>query len=217
MASFVVNALKVNFESVLSMEDAGMKNQDAPQTGEGSKKSGDKATVEPKKEKVVKKKKIVVLSSAAPAKMRSETSSNDYKRPLVVLGTVKTGGSDKEETEETKPKLVKPKPAVEEKVVSKELPLVVRTESEQSALQSTAYGSGMEDFDVVSELNSVKRVITSLESTVNMMRDDQTYMKYDSQIFRRAFYKKMDEVVTSVNTSQTALETNLIRQFTESQ
>ncbi|KZV17687.1 hypothetical protein F511_20636 [Dorcoceras hygrometricum] len=31
------------------------------------------------------------------------------------------------------------------------------------------------------------------------------------------FYKKMDEVVTSVNTSQTALETNLVRQFTESQ
>ncbi|KZV54041.1 hypothetical protein F511_17429 [Dorcoceras hygrometricum] len=52
---------------------------------------------------------------------------------------------------------------------------------------------------------------------VNMMRDDQTYMKYDSKIFRQAFYKKMDEVVISLKTTHTALETNLVRQFAESQ
>ncbi|KZV32619.1 hypothetical protein F511_17045 [Dorcoceras hygrometricum] len=61
------------------------------------------------------------------------------------------------------------------------------------------------------------KVVESLESKVDMVRDDQTYMKHEFNIFRRAFYKKMDEVVTSVNTSQTALETNLVRQFTESQ
>ncbi|KZV46875.1 hypothetical protein F511_21101 [Dorcoceras hygrometricum] len=56
----------------------------------------------------------------------------------------------------------------------------------------------------------------TMESMVNMMRDDQTYMKYNSKIFGQAFYKNMDEVVTSVNTSQTALETNLVNQFEES-
>ncbi|KZV46227.1 muscle M-line assembly protein unc-89 [Dorcoceras hygrometricum] len=78
-----------------------------------------------------------------------------------------------------------------------------------------ADSSPSKDFDAVSELKSVKRVVISLESTVNMMRDDQTYLKYDSQLFRRDFYKKMNEVVTSVNTSQTVLETNLVRQFIE--
>ncbi|KZV28587.1 hypothetical protein F511_38805 [Dorcoceras hygrometricum] len=63
----------------------------------------------------------------------------------------------------------------------------------------------------------VKRVVEALDSTVNMMRDNQTYMKHVSQIFRREFYNKMNEVVTSVNTSQTVLEINLVRQFTESQ
>ncbi|KZV35877.1 hypothetical protein F511_16328 [Dorcoceras hygrometricum] len=49
---------------------------------------------------------------------------------------------------------------------------------------------------------AIVHVVTSLESTVNMMRDDQTYMKYDAN---KEFHKKMDEVVSSVNTSQTAL------------
>ncbi|KZV31967.1 hypothetical protein F511_39006 [Dorcoceras hygrometricum] len=47
--------------------------------------------------------------------------------------------------------------------------------------------------------------------------NNQTYMRHDSDIFRRAFYRKMDEVVTSVITSQTALETSIVHQFTESQ
>ncbi|KZV42421.1 hypothetical protein F511_12647 [Dorcoceras hygrometricum] len=83
--------------------------------------------------------------------------------------------------------------------------------------QPVNFSSPQEDFDVVSELKTVKRVVESLESKVDMVRDDQTYMKHDSDIFRRSFYNKMDEVVTSINTSHTALETNLVRQFTESQ
>ncbi|KZV29341.1 hypothetical protein F511_18492 [Dorcoceras hygrometricum] len=87
----------------------------------------------------------------------------------------------------------------------------------QAGPQPVNFSSPKEDFDVVAELKLVKRVVTSLESTVNMMRDDQTYMKYDSNIFRRAFYKKMDEVVTSVSASQTVLGTDFVRQFTEIQ
>ncbi|KZV35280.1 hypothetical protein F511_21296 [Dorcoceras hygrometricum] len=38
-----------------------------------------------------------------------------------------------------------------------------------------------------------------------------------NELKERAFYKKMDEVVANVNSSQTALETSLVRQFTEHQ
>ncbi|KZV56191.1 hypothetical protein F511_23788 [Dorcoceras hygrometricum] len=61
------------------------------------------------------------------------------------------------------------------------------------------FSSPQEDFYAVSELKSMKSFVTSLEPTVNMMMDDHMYMKYDSQIFRRAFYNNMDEVVTSIN------------------
>ncbi|KZV16814.1 hypothetical protein F511_18607 [Dorcoceras hygrometricum] len=87
----------------------------------------------------------------------------------------------------------------------------------QAGPQPFNFSSPPEDFDVVSELKTVKRVVESLESKGDMTRDDRAYMKHNSNIFRRAFYKKMDEVVTSVNTSQTVMETNLVRQFTESQ
>ncbi|KZV17991.1 hypothetical protein F511_21147 [Dorcoceras hygrometricum] len=91
------------------------------------------------------------------------------------------------------------------------------TEEEQDFAQADPqpinFSSTPVDFDAVAKLKKVNRPVTSLESTVYMMRDDQKYMKYDSNIFRRALYKKMDEVATSVNTSQTALETNIVRQF----
>ncbi|KZV28632.1 hypothetical protein F511_38357 [Dorcoceras hygrometricum] len=72
------------------------------------------------------------------------------------------------------------------------------------------------DFDIVSEFKSMKRVVAYLETSVTHMRDDQTYMKYDSKIVRQAFYRKMDEVVASVNTYKSALETNVVRKIDES-
>ncbi|KZV32872.1 serine carboxypeptidase-like 42 [Dorcoceras hygrometricum] len=72
-------------------------------------------------------------------------------------------------------------------------------------------------FDVVNTKIFEMMVAISIGLKVDMVRDDQTYMKHDSDIFRRAFYRKMDEVVTSVNSSQTVLETNLVHRFTESQ
>ncbi|KZV19255.1 hypothetical protein F511_36554 [Dorcoceras hygrometricum] len=65
------------------------------------------------------------------------------------------------------------------------------------------------DFDAVLELKDVKRVVKSLDSKVYMVRDTQMYMKHDTAIFRIAFYKKIDEVVAIVNSSQMALEPSL--------
>ncbi|KZV31813.1 sporulation-specific protein 15-like [Dorcoceras hygrometricum] len=299
-----------------------------------------------KKEKMVVKKKQEAGSSVAPAKSKSETNSDEDRRPLAKLVAAKTGGdgakcrlviapSDSESTvslplldinkrKRTKmPKLVKPIRAVEEQAFSKEISIVVRTEPENNYLHNSlwkwdAMSLKMSSYDewawlrnevrmhtitsmtpissmakvedelmtwaeteLVSEflkrwmfvqcklyekelkdkvdehrdnldtaepsanydhmciqfldgelkemikqhrsqrhqaeLKMVKQVIKSLESKVDMVRDNQTYMKHDSDIFGRAFNRMMDEVVTSINTSQTALETNLVHQFTESQ
>ncbi|KZV32088.1 hypothetical protein F511_32980 [Dorcoceras hygrometricum] len=80
-----------------------------------------------------KRPKQVAVSTAAPAQVRSKTSSDADKVPLDTLAN----------TVGERIKLVKPKPAVEENSISKELPLVVRKESEQPAQQSNASGSGM--------------------------------------------------------------------------
>ncbi|KZV20356.1 hypothetical protein F511_16424 [Dorcoceras hygrometricum] len=78
----------------------------------------------------------------------------------------------------------------------------VNTEVEQDFVhagsQPVNFSSTPTNFDVVSEIQSVKRADTSLESMITLMRDDQTYMKYNSQIFKRAFYKNMDEVVPAL-------------------
>ncbi|KZV32138.1 hypothetical protein F511_10842 [Dorcoceras hygrometricum] len=68
-------------------------------------------------------------------------------------------------------------------------------------------------FDTALEFKAMKRIVESLVSKVDMVRDTQIFMKHDSNLLRRAIYRKMDEVVTSVNTSHTALETILVRQF----
>ncbi|KZV35439.1 hypothetical protein F511_22655 [Dorcoceras hygrometricum] len=70
-------------------------------------------------------------------------------------------------------------------------------------------------FDIVSEFTSMKRVVESLESSITKIRDEQTYLKYDSH-FRQVFYRKMDEVVATVNNTLSALEINLVRQINES-
>ncbi|KZV50366.1 Retinol dehydrogenase [Dorcoceras hygrometricum] len=70
--------------------------------------------------------------------------------------------------------------------------------------------------DLISEFKSMKKVVAYLESTVNMMWDDQSYLKYDAKQFRQVFYRKMDEVVATVNTILSALETNLVHQIHES-
>ncbi|KZV21203.1 mitogen-activated protein kinase 8 [Dorcoceras hygrometricum] len=84
--------------------------------------------------------------------------------------------------------------------------------------------SPQEEFDAVNKLNEVQTVVLSLDSKiasmdskVDKMMDIQTFMKHDSGIFRRALYQRMDEVVANVNSSQPALETSLVRQFTEHQ
>ncbi|KZV32450.1 hypothetical protein F511_15708 [Dorcoceras hygrometricum] len=126
-----------------------------------------KVTVMVKKEKVVVTKKMAVGSSTAPAKSKSETNSDEDRHPLAKLGSAKTGGAgakhklviDPSDSESTvsltlleikkklrrtkRPKLVKTIQAMEEQAVSKELPIVVRTEPEQPAQQLISYGSGI--------------------------------------------------------------------------
>ncbi|KZV33482.1 hypothetical protein F511_34577 [Dorcoceras hygrometricum] len=63
----------------------------------------------------------------------------------------------------------------------------------------------------------VKRVLESLDSKIDMVRDTQTYMKHESDISRRILSKKIDEVVANVNSSLKKLETRLVRQFIEHQ
>ncbi|KZV27674.1 hypothetical protein F511_11902 [Dorcoceras hygrometricum] len=76
----------------------------------------------------------------------------------------------------------------------------------QAGPQPVKISSIPTDFHVVSEFKPMKKVMASLELEVNLMRDDQRFFKYNSQVFRQAFYKKMD-----------VMETNIVRQFTESQ
>ncbi|KZV18287.1 hypothetical protein F511_24254 [Dorcoceras hygrometricum] len=86
----------------------------------------------------------------------------------------------------------------------------------QGGPQPIKFSRPQADFNVVSELKEVK-IVVELDSKIDLVRDTQTYMNHDSAIFRRAFYNKMYEVVTNVNSSHTVLETILVRQFTEHQ
>ncbi|KZV54019.1 hypothetical protein F511_40904 [Dorcoceras hygrometricum] len=47
--------------------------------------------------------------------------------------------------------------------------------------------------------------------------EDITFMKHDFNTYKRAFYEKMDTVSANIASSQTSLETSLVRQFTEHQ
>ncbi|KZV30456.1 hypothetical protein F511_23381 [Dorcoceras hygrometricum] len=70
-------------------------------------------------------------------------------------------------------------------------------------------------FDVILEITSNKKVFESLESSITQMGDDQKYLKYDSKLFRQVFYRRWMSVVATVNTSQSALKTNLVRKIDE--
>ncbi|KZV46286.1 hypothetical protein F511_19611 [Dorcoceras hygrometricum] len=57
----------------------------------------------------------------------------------------------------------------------------------------------------------------SLDSKIDGIMDAQTFMKLDFGLYKRAFYEKMDTMAANITSSQTALETSLIHQFTEHQ
>ncbi|KZV23629.1 hypothetical protein F511_33501 [Dorcoceras hygrometricum] len=203
-----LHPLKVlNNKSVLTYMK---KNQAAPQSGEGRKTSGDKVAVEPKKENFPMKKNIVAGSSAAPAKSRSETSSDDEKRPLVTLAAAKTGGADakrklilspsnsestmslppseiKKKQRTKRPKLVKPIPTMEEKVVSKDLPIQVRPDSDQAAQQSTAYGSGQRGTQSLARSNPVEEncllvIQSSWEAVSSSMSSFDEWARFRTEV-----------------------------------
>ncbi|KZV58332.1 hypothetical protein F511_32208 [Dorcoceras hygrometricum] len=87
----------------------------------------------------------------------------------------------------------------------------------QAGLQPINFSRPQANLDAASEIKDVKRIVESLDSKVDKIRDNQTYMKHESEISRRNLSKKIDQVVANVNSSQTGLETNLVRQFTEHQ
>ncbi|KZV43860.1 hypothetical protein F511_37217 [Dorcoceras hygrometricum] len=70
--------------------------------------------------------------------------------------------------------------------------------------------------DIISEFKSVKKVMASLESSISQMRDEQTYLKYDAEQFRKVYYRNMDDVLAIVSITQSALETILVNQIQES-
>ncbi|KZV39275.1 photosystem II reaction center W protein, chloroplastic-like [Dorcoceras hygrometricum] len=196
------------------------KNQDASKSGQASKASVDKVdtAAEPKKENQVKK-KLVVGSTAPPAQSLSETSSDADECPLAKLVVARLDSAM-------------------EKEVSKYLPLQVRPSTEQASNQPVMgvecpTDSGIYIYSSNSNDNKEHQVPDSSglaivqykEQRANMEAasdfaqadaDDQTYLKYESELFRQVFYRKMDEVVATVNTSQLALKANLVHKIDES-
>ncbi|KZV36887.1 hypothetical protein F511_24551 [Dorcoceras hygrometricum] len=59
--------------------------------------------------------------------------------------------------------------------------------------------------------------VISLDSKVEELLNIQTFMKHEFSVYKRAFYEKMVMVSANVASSQTSLETSLVRQFTEHQ
>ncbi|KZV32623.1 hypothetical protein F511_32775 [Dorcoceras hygrometricum] len=62
-----------------------------------------------------------------------------------------------------------------------------------------------------SKIASMDSKVVSLHSKVDRIMDAQTFMKLDFGLYKPAFYEKMDTMVANVTSSQTALETSLIR------
>ncbi|KZV55034.1 hypothetical protein F511_31516 [Dorcoceras hygrometricum] len=68
-----------------------------------------------------------------------------------------------------------------------------------------------------SKVQSMDSKVMSLDSKVEELLNIQTFMKHKFNTYKRAFYEKIDTVVANVASSQTSLETSLVRQFTEHQ
>ncbi|KZV57227.1 hypothetical protein F511_07868 [Dorcoceras hygrometricum] len=68
-----------------------------------------------------------------------------------------------------------------------------------------------------SKVQSMDSKVISLDSKVEELLNIHTFMKHDFNTYKRAFYEKMDTVAVNVDSSQTSLETSLVRQFTEHQ
>ncbi|KZV27764.1 cleavage and polyadenylation specificity factor, 73 kDa subunit [Dorcoceras hygrometricum] len=68
-----------------------------------------------------------------------------------------------------------------------------------------------------SKVKSMDSRVVSLEFKVEALLNTQTFMKNDFGIYKRAFYEKFDALEANVTSSQTQLETSLVRQFTKHQ
>ncbi|KZV28268.1 hypothetical protein F511_20033 [Dorcoceras hygrometricum] len=70
---------------------------------------------------------------------------------------------------------------------------------------------------LVLNVHSMNSRVVSLDSKVEELLNIQTFMKHDFNNYKRGFYDKMDMVAANVTSSQTSLETSLVRQLTEHQ
>ncbi|KZV22099.1 flagellar associated protein, callose synthase-like protein [Dorcoceras hygrometricum] len=68
-----------------------------------------------------------------------------------------------------------------------------------------------------SKVHSMDSRIGSLDSKVEQLLYVQTFLKYDFNTYKCALCEKMDTLAADVASSQTSLETSLVRQFTEHQ
>ncbi|KZV54838.1 hypothetical protein F511_37172 [Dorcoceras hygrometricum] len=67
------------------------------------------------------------------------------------------------------------------------------------------------------QVQSIDSKFISLDSKVEQLLNNQTFLKHDFNTYKRAFYEKIDMVAANVSSSQTSLETRLVRQFSEHQ
>ncbi|KZV47712.1 hypothetical protein F511_19425 [Dorcoceras hygrometricum] len=86
-----------------------------------------------------------------------------------------------------------------------------------SSLQMVRYTDNNSEEDEEDFAQDMKRIVDSMDSKVDMLRDTQAYRKMESELSGRNLSKKIDQVAVNFNSSQTALETSLVRQFTEHQ
>ncbi|KZV50684.1 hypothetical protein F511_29288 [Dorcoceras hygrometricum] len=209
MASFVVNALQVNFESVLIMDDAGMvKMFRSLDTSEGMVRFSGLPS-----KAVADMKKMLFSVTDAPFKPSNKKKNMKVEYRLLHDIVAKSLSTKAGSFDVTLAAMVST-PGKKSRGYAIPLSFLLEKLVKPDLGESVALHP-LKVLNHKSDLTYMKKnQVAPQAATVNMMRDDQTYM---NQIFRRAFYKKMDEVVTSVNTSQTELETNLVRQFEEIQ
>ncbi|KZV31950.1 hypothetical protein F511_34373 [Dorcoceras hygrometricum] len=218
MASFVVNALQVNFELVLNMEDVGM-----VRMFHYLEKSVIRGFLGVSGS--VFEEALIQFFTNASVIAGTIVSTVANRKMVITMDEEERQAPEDEQRAQEQPAQEAEQPGQEAEHQAPEVEHQAQAEqranieAEQDFTQADPQPinistSTLADFDVVSEFKLMKRVVSSWETSVTHMRD-QTYMKYDSKILRQAFYRKMDEVV-AVNTSNSALETNLVQKIDES-
>ncbi|KZV57268.1 zinc finger CCCH domain-containing protein 8-like [Dorcoceras hygrometricum] len=99
------------------------------------------------------------------------------------------------------------------KVVASVDSRMIYIESKMTSLNSRMLSVDSRVVSMDSEVNSMDSRLKSMDSKLAELLKTQSYMKHNSGLYHRTFYDKVDTLAANVTTSQTALETSLIRQL----